>query len=667
MAEHEKRLWRQTLVHHPRGLVVTTAAAVGVGVSLGRNATEAVWLWLVGMVGVALVRGLLYLLCRADLRREDGRSHWRVWARWHDAGVILAGLQWAALAWWGVPYYQGVDRFTILIVLAALAGGATANLAPSRLVGKLFILLVLLPACWQLGHLGDTPNLVFAVLGAIFAWVMVSGHESTYRVLRQIVALDLEKEALVVALSARSDEALQANAELERRVADRTRALLYKTQHDTLTRLLNRRGMTEAHRRVDGREGDAWVLAQVSLDHFKRINETLGHEWGDLLLRAVARRLLSQLERLAPRCEGRPPVVCRWGGDEFMLSLLWRQPLPDQVLEAMEGVRQALAEPYTVKGRSLTVGVSLGFSARLWRPEDTLNAAVQQAELALTEAKRSGRGRTVEATLTLQMLHTRRNCLMEALRTATRDDSLTLVFQPIVSARSGRPEAYEALLRWRCAGMGPISPVEFIPLAEDSGQICAIGHWVLTQACQQAGRWLADPDTGRPPPKVAVNTSLKQLLQADFAAEVRHALQQAGLPPQRLVIEVTESVFNEGDIDRVLATLLALRQSGVEVHVDDFGTGYSSLSRLREFPLTAVKVDKSFVLAGDERSLAVIEGTVLIARRFGLRVIAEGVETAEQAAALAALGVDELQGYHFGRPAPGGPLAAPAVSVSAPA
>jgi hypothetical protein len=211
-----------------------------------------VWLWLVGMVGIALIRGLLYLLCRADLQREDGRSHWPVWSRWHDAGVILAGLQWAALAWWGVPYYQGVDRFTILIVLAALAGGATANLAPSRLVGKLFILLVLLPACWQLGHLGDTANLVFAVLGAIFAWVMVSGHESTYQVLRQIVALDLEKEALVVALSARSSEAMQANADLERRVADRTRALLYKTQHDTLTRLLNRRGMTEAHRRRQG-------------------------------------------------------------------------------------------------------------------------------------------------------------------------------------------------------------------------------------------------------------------------------------------------------------------------------------------------------------------------------------------------------------------------------
>ncbi|MCO5977693.1 putative bifunctional diguanylate cyclase/phosphodiesterase [Ideonella oryzae] len=650
MTEDEKRLWRQTLVHHPRGMVVTVAAAVGVAVSLGHQATEAVWLWLVGMLGFTLVRALLHVLCMADLRQDAARSHWRAFQRWHAAGMLVTGLQWAGLAWWGVPHYQGVEQFTILIVLSALAGGATATLAPMRVVGKLYILLVLLPACWQLGQLGGTAHTVFAVLGSVFAWVMVSSHESTHQVLRQIVALDQEKDALVVALSARSNEAMQANAELERRVAERTRALLYKTQHDTLTRLLNRRGLTEAHRQPAGQEGDVWVLAQISLDHFKRINEALGHDWGDLLLRAVARRLAERASRLAPCAEGPPPVLCRWGGDEFMLSLMWPQAHPDAVLQAMETLRQALAEPYALKGRKLAVGVSLGFSARAWRADATLADAVQQAELALTEAKRTGRGRTAEATLTLQLLHARRTCLVEALRTATADGSLSLLFQPIVSAHTCRPEAYEALLRWRCAGMGPISPVEFIPLAEDTGQICAIGHWVLQTACRQAAAWPAGPEGQAP--KVAVNTSLRQLLQADFAGEVRQALAQAGLAPQRLVVEVTESVFNEGDIDRVLATLLALRQMGIEVHVDDFGTGYSSLSRLHEFPLTAVKVDKSFVLTADERALAVIEGTVLIARRFGLRVIAEGVETAEQARVLARLGVDELQGYYFGRPAP---------------
>ena len=662
MADDEKRLWRQTLLHHPRGMVVTVAASIGVAVSLGQQATEAVWLWLVGMVGFTLVRALLYALCMADLRRGDGRGRWRVFERWHAGGVVITGLQWAALAWWGVPHYQGVDQFTLLIVLSAMAGGATATLAPMRVTGKVYILLVLLPACWQLARLGDTAHTVFAVLGAVFAWVMVTGHESTHQVLRQIVTLDQEKEALVVALSARSDEVMQANAELERRVAERTRALLYKAQHDALTRLLNRRGLTEALRQRGGQEGDVWVLALISLDHFKRINEALGHDWGDLLLRAVARRLAERTGRLAPCAEGPPPTLCRWGGDEFMLSLMWPRPRPDQVLEALEGLRQALSEPYQLQGRSLGVGVSLGFAAQAWRPDAALADAVQQAELALTEAKRTGRGRIVEATPTLLVLHARRTSLVEALRTATRDGSLSLLFQPIVSARSFQPESYEALLRWRCAGVGPISPVEFIPLAEDTGQICAIGHWVLQEACHQARAWPAGPEGQAP--RVAVNTSLRQLLQPDFVAEVRQALAQAGLPPHRLVIEVTESVFNEDDIDHVLATLLALRQLGTEVHVDDFGTGYSSLSRLREFPLTAVKVDKSFVLTADERAMAVIEGTVLIARRFGLRVIAEGVETAEQAAALAALGVDELQGYHFGRPAPGGPLSQPVISGS---
>jgi hypothetical protein len=226
------------------------------------------------------------------------------------------------------------------------------------------------------------------------------------------------------------------------------------------------------------------------------------------------------------------------------------------------------------------VGVSLGFSARLWRAEDTLNAAVQQAELALTEAKRTGRGRTVEATLTLQMLHTRRSCLMEALRTATRDDSLSLVFQPIVSARSGRPQAYEALLRWRCAGMGPISPVEFIPLAEDSGQICAIGHWVLTQACQQASRWPADPRAA--PPKVAVNTSLGSCCRR--TSRPRCGMRCAGRP-------AAAAPGHRGDRERVQRGRHRPRAghpagAAAERHRGACGRlrhRLSSLSRLREF------------------------------------------------------------------------------------
>lgn len=260
--------------------MVTVAAAVGVGVGLGGDATEAVWLWLISVLGLTVVRVVLYVLCQGDLRRDESRSHWRMWARWHAAGLLVSGVQWAWLAWWGVPHYQGMHQFTILIVLSGLAGGATATLSALRVTGKLFILLVLLPASWQLARQGDTAHTVLAVLGAVFAWVMVSSHESSNAVLRQIISLDQEKEALVVALSARSQEVMQANASLERRVAERTRALLYKTQHDALTRLLNRRGMTEAHRVPAGQAEDVWAVALVSLDHFKRINEARGPRLG---------------------------------------------------------------------------------------------------------------------------------------------------------------------------------------------------------------------------------------------------------------------------------------------------------------------------------------------------------------------------------------------------
>jgi EAL domain-containing protein (putative c-di-GMP-specific phosphodiesterase class I) len=237
-----------------------------------------------------------------------------------------------------------------------------------------------------------------------------------------------------------------------------------------------------------------------------------------------------------------------------------------------------------------------------------------------------------------------------ALNTAHLDGSLQLAFQPIVSAENGHAvQAFEALLRWQCPGFGAVSPVEFIALAEESERILVLGRWVLQQACEQAVRWQLEAE---PAPKVAVNTSIHQLVDPAFSELVRATLRQTGLVAERLVIEVTESVFDENNSQQALSSLLALHHLGVEIHIDDFGTGYSSLSRLREFPLNAIKIDKSFVLHQDERSLAVIEGAVLIAHRFGLRVIAEGIETAEQATRLAGLGVDEFQGYHFGRPAP---------------
>jgi EAL domain-containing protein (putative c-di-GMP-specific phosphodiesterase class I) len=272
------------------------------------------------------------------------------------------------------------------------------------------------------------------------------------------------------------------------------------------------------------------------------------------------------------------------------------------------------------------------------------------AELAASEAKRQGRGRAVAMTEQLLQLQQRRLRLLARLASATSDHSLTIAYQSIVAADNQRIVAMEALLRWQCAGLGPVSPAEFIPLAESADLVSGLGQWVLQHACTAAAQWRATG--GGVPPKLAVNTSIKQLAAPQYMDHVLRVLASSGLAPTRLVVEVTESVFDEGNMAQILSNLLALHNLGAEIHVDDFGTGYSSLSRLQELPLHAVKIDKSFVQSHGMQSRAVIEAAVLIAHRFGLRTIAEGVETEAQAAMLAQLGVDELQGYWFGKPDP---------------
>ena len=652
MNDANKRLWLTALAHHPRGLLVTAAAIIGIAYSLRQQTAHMLWFWVVGALGFTAIRYGIYLVCKADSRPGKTHSRWRHWQQIHEALLLLAGIQWAMLGWWGIPQFSGANQFIIIIVLAALAGGATATLAPLRVSGKIYILLVLIPACIRLSQQPDDNFIVLATLGSIFAWVMISGHESNFALLKEIVNLDLEKQALVDKMTAISSELAQTNVKLEQRVAERTEALQFQAHHDTLTKLLNRRGLAHFYKKLDRHTHPQVALAMIDLDHFKQINDGLGHDWGDLLLREVANRLAFIVQNIETHRAEQFGAVCRWGGDEFVVCIPFHDTAQRDISSQLELVRQALTEPYDIQDRQLHIGASLGFGIYALNEHNIeLGEAIRLADLAVSEAKRIGRNRSLETNQSLLDLSARRNLMIEALRRATSDNSLHLVFQPIVSSSNHEVITNEALLRWNCPGIGPISPVEFIPLAEDTDHICDIGLWVLRRACKEAATWQDEHGQRSLNAKVAVNTSFKQLLQPEFVAEVASSLQEAQLAPSRLIIEVTETVFNEEDMQQVLAVIHAVRALGVEVHIDDFGTGYSSLSRLHEFPITAIKVDKSFVLAGDERALAVIEGAVFIAKRFGLKVVAEGVETPAQAEALMRLGVDELQGYHFGRPA----------------
>lgn len=644
MPAQQTTIWRETLRNHPRGLVVNTAAVAGATVILGQaDSPPLIWAWAVLSLLYSLYRWGLYRACGQTLALDSASPRRRLMERLHRASVLGAGVLWALLAWWGIPYFAGTQQFAILVILSALAGGATGTLAPMRLVGKAYVLLMIVPACVQLLRQGGADYVSLAVLGVIFAWVMVSSHDNNHMLLLRAIELANENTGLVRDLSSKTHEVLQANAALEQRVQDRTRELQHMAHHDLLTGLLNRRGvlaMAEPMRREHA--SLCLSLVYVDLDRFKQINDGLGHEWGDALLKRVAERLGAASSALADALGAPAHLVGRWGGDEFVLALMHAADCP--VAAHVQALLSQLAAPYQMPGHELSIGASLGCSRAVDSPQVPMLQALAEADLAASEAKRLGRGRVVMVSEPLLAAQRRRSSLMEGLKAAAQDDSLRLLFQPIVAAQGGAVMAYEALLRWHCSDVGPVSPAEFIPLAEECDLIDALGQWVLEQGCLRASAWPAHI-------KLAVNTSIKQLVLPDYASRVRHVLAQTGLPAQRLVIEVTESVFDELNTEQALISLLALRQMGAEIHVDDFGTGYSSLSRLREFPLDAVKIDKSFVLSGDERAVAVIEGTLLMAHRFGLRVIAEGVETAPQAAMLAALGVDELQGYLYGRPA----------------
>ncbi len=662
---HTHTLWQETLNNHPRGLIVTTLAIVGAGLVLDPYLGPWFRTWLIASLALTGLRFALYLASRSSTLAPPDDHHQRALALAHRVGVLASGLSWAILAWNATPLLEGSHQLALLIILSAMAAGATGTLAPLRIMGKVYVLLLILPACYQLGLIGSTDSLTLAGLGLIFTWAMCGAHESNHELLQHAIQLANDKEYLIGELSRHAEQVLKINAELEARVAERTHCLHEMAHRDLLTGLLNRRGISTLEAQAQPITPDKHCMVVfIDLDRFKHINDTLGHDIGDLVLQAVAHRLETSAQHLAQQLGSPRYGVCRWGGDEFVFCLLGIHPPLQQINPALADLHTQLAQGYDIQGRELNVGASIGYAVEN-HGLCSIPGLISSADLAASEAKRLGRGQVVVMTPQLLELQHRRLRLLDALPRATQDGSFHLAFQPIVCATHHQPLAFEALLRWSCPGLGSISPAEFIPLAENSDQIIRLGAWVLTEACTQATGWPCAP--GRPPLKVAVNTSIKQLVSSRFVAQIKHALAQSGLPPERLIVEITESVFDEINIEQTLSNLLALQHLGIEIHVDDFGTGYSSLSRLQEFPLQAVKIDKSFVHSGDERALTVIEGTILIAHKFGLRVIAEGVETEAQAATLTRLGVDEFQGYLYGRPSPDvGPwLRAQALPVTA--
>ncbi|HSL57105.1 MAG TPA: EAL domain-containing protein [Acidimicrobiales bacterium] len=421
--------------------------------------------------------------------------------------------------------------------------------------------------------------------------------------------------------------------------------LAHEATHDPLTGLPNRALLVDRLEHAlarAARSDQQLAVIFCDLDHFKVINDSLGHGAGDVVLRAVAERLVASV---------RPgDTVARFGGDELVVVC---EDLDDPGLAASiaDRIGPAIAEPIHVAGAEVFVTVSCGVA--LSRPGSTIAEEILgDADAAMYRAKATGRARVARFDRSMRDEAVARLDLEGSLRRALDRHEIRVHYQPIVDVASGAIVAVEALARWEHPERGLLAPGEWIGLAEDTGLIVPIGGWILDQACRQVQRGQATlPGLGEL--EVSVNVSGRQLGQVSFVAEVERVLAVTGLAPSRLGIELTESLLMD-DVDRSAATLGALKDLGVQVVVDDFGTGYSSLSYLRRFPVDQLKVDRSFVdgLGTDADDTAIAALIVALARTLGLRSVAEGVETEVQLAEVRRLGVDRAQGYLLGRPQP---------------
>ncbi len=414
--------------------------------------------------------------------------------------------------------------------------------------------------------------------------------------------------------------------------------MTYLAEHDFLTELPNRLLLTDrikqalsaAHRR-----NSKVALMFIDIDHFKKINDTLGHAIGDLLLREVSRRL--------QQCLRASDTLSRLGGDEFVVLLpdLQDSYASAEIAQKLSG---AIKQPFLIDGHELHITLSIGIATYPQDGTDT-DTLYKHADAAMYHAKGAGRNNVQLFTQEMTRHVEEQMSLESKLQKALANNEFTLMYQPKLSLQTGSIIGCEALLRWHHPELGMVPPDRFIPVAEDSGLIRPIGNWVLREACRQNRSW---QDMGLPRLPVAINLSIIELRQPTFVQEITSALSQSGMDPSYLELEITETVAIQDSADEI-AWLHKLKAMGVQLAIDDFGTGYSSLSYLKRLPVNTVKIDKSFVhdIVTDPNDAAIITAIIRMSHSLGLRVIAEGVETIEQLAFLKAHDCDEIQGYLF--------------------
>jgi diguanylate cyclase (GGDEF)-like protein/PAS domain S-box-containing protein len=432
---------------------------------------------------------------------------------------------------------------------------------------------------------------------------------------------------------------------VSRDVTDRKRAedqIHFLAHHDALTGLPNRTlladRLTQALLHAQRNDSRVTVIF-IDLDNFKLVNDSLGHNAGDMLLKILAERMV--------KCVRASDTVVRFGGDEFVVLLTHHANDSVVASVVLDKIRAAIAEPVQIDGQLFRVTSSIGLATY---PDDGADAEslLMNADVAMYQAKEKGRDNFQFYTTAMNVTAQERRVLQEGLRIGLARNQFALVYQPQVDLRSGQIFAVEALVRWHHPELGVVPPAQFIPMAEESGLIVPLGDWVLREACRQNQAW---QKAGMPAITVCVNVSARQFGDYNWVKRVAQALGETGLDAKYLELELTESLVMR-DVHRAVAMMQELQAIGVQFSIDDFGTGYSSLSALKSLPVARLKIDQSFVsnLPDNPDDCSIATAVISLGQKLNMKVVAEGVETEAQLAFLTDNNCDEIQGYHFSKP-----------------
>lgn len=538
--------------------------------------------------------------------------------------ITFAGLIWGAATFLIPPH--AVYQTFITCVLAGVSASAIPYFAGSRVACAAYIIPILLPfAVWSFFHI-DTPHQVLGIFTIIYTLLLMFSSFKTHRAIYDAIKLKFENDELV------------RNLAIAKREAEH-----YLSTHDALTDLPNRSlfntQMSQTLKRAQPLN-DKVALLIMDLDHFKNINDTLGHQTGDHLLIKVVERTKECLRDI--------DTLARLGGDEFTIIL--ENVTIEYVVSVAKKICQAFSIPFNLEGRDVFITTSIGISVY---PDDgkDIQILLKNADMAIYRAKEHGRNTFEFYTHELNEKITKKLTIENHLRVALEKEEFQIHYQPIVDINKNIICGLEALIRWQHPQMGMVPPINFIPVAEEAGLIVPIGEWIIQSVCKHNVDWQkAGLDKQL---RTSINLSARQFKEKNLAETITRILAESSVNGESLTLELTETLIMH-DIEYSIRVIKALKELGIAISIDDFGTGYSSLNYLRKFPIDVLKIDRSFIteLPTSSEDVSIVSAIIAMAHSLKMKVVAEGVETFEQYQFLKAEGCDEVQGHIFSKAIP---------------